>query len=45
MKFVIVFAALIAASAAALLPASPDALAYVVSQTADIDPHGNYQYA
>ncbi|XP_055318518.1 cuticle protein CP14.6-like [Sitodiplosis mosellana] len=46
MKFVIVFAALIAASVAALLPgATQDAQAYIVSQQADIDPSGNYQYA
>lgn len=39
MKYIIVFAALIAASAAALLPgASQDAQATIVSQQADISP-------
>lgn len=47
MKFAIVFAALIAASAAALLPAaSPDAQAYVISQQSDISPDlRSYSYS
>lgn len=46
MKYVIVFAALIAASAAALLPASQDAQATIVSQQADISPdHGQYSFS
>lgn len=47
MKFLIVFAAVVAVAFAAPQghPANPDAQATIINQQADIDPQGNYQAA
>lgn len=46
MKFLVVFALVFAAAAAApAISNNPDASATIVEQNADIDPQGNFQYS
>lgn len=45
MKFAIVFAALFAVAFAGVVPNNPDAVATIVSQSSDIDPQGNFNFA